>query len=120
MKSSSPLSAQCRSSKTRQDRVLLGDALEEGAPGAEELVALGQAAALRCPAERYSRASIQGRSSASVTHSSTVWGESFARDVVVIGLPEAGPLADHLAQRPEGDPFAVGRRATVVPVRAAR
>ena len=34
---------------------------------------------------------------------------------LVVGLLEVGPAADHLAERPERDPLAVGRAAAVVP-----
>ena len=41
MKSSRPSSAHCRSSKTRTTTPLLGDALEEDAPGGEQRLAIG-------------------------------------------------------------------------------
>ena len=35
---------------------------------------------------------------------------------LVVGLQQPAPAADHLAERPEGDPLAVGRGPAAVPV----
>ena len=42
-------------------------------------------------------------------------GDLGAGRLHVVGLEQAGARPDHLAERPERDPFAVGRRAAVVP-----
>ena len=62
------------------------------------------------------RARSTSRSSGSVTHCSTVSRDLVARGLLVVLLGQTGALADHLAQRPEGDALAVRRRAAAVPV----
>ena len=92
----------------------VGEALEERSPGAEEL--LGTHRRIRRRGGRAGRGSIQRRSASSGTCCWTPGRELLARGLVVVRLEQPGALADHLAERPEGDALAVrrasGRRAS--------
>ena len=59
---------------------------------------------------------MRSRSSASSTYSSSVDRDALAGGGLVVVLGQLGAAADHLAQRPERDPLAVGRRAAAMPV----
>ena len=88
-------------------------ALEEGPPGGEQLLRADRRTRRRAGPAARARSSAaparRGTCSASVS-------ASFARVVgLVVGLEQAAPAADHLAQRPEGDALAVRGRAAVVP-----
>ena len=117
MKSSRPASAQWRSSNIRTTGPRRGDPLEERAPRREQLLAA--AAAPPSKPSRASRARLdpaalgphrRRRSRATPAVTAVRVGR------LVVGLDQAGRAADHLAERPEGDAFAVGRRPAAVPV----
>ena len=116
MKSSRPVSAHWRSSNSRTVVPALGDTLEEDAPRGEQHVAA--AGRRRLEAEQRQ----QGRlDPAPVLLVGDVLGDRLARSrsrVVASSsrLGQARPPADHLAERPERDALAVGRRAAAVPV----
>ena len=97
------------------DRAVVGDALEERPPRREQLLASagGRIADAEQGEER--RLDPAG-SSSSGTKRSTVARDLRAGGRLVVGLEQAGPRADHLAERPERDALAVGRRAALVPV----
>ena len=113
MKSSRPGSAQCRSSNTSDD-VPGGDPLEEGPPGGEQL--------RRDRRRRRSTPSSASRAG-SIQRALVLVGDVLARPSrrrgagrrLVVGLEQAGPRADHLAEGPEADALAVGGRAAAVP-----
>ena len=116
MKSSRPWSAQWMSSNTRTVGPCSLHPLEERPPGGEQLLALerpdlararaGRAASARSSAARPRRGRTRpGRPRSCV-----------AGRRLVVTLGQAGPLADHLAERPERDALAVGGRAALVPV----
>ena len=113
MKSSSPASAHCRSSKTmtrcparrsaRRTSAMRRRARRLRRSGARRGRA-GRPAAARSSAARPRRGRAVPAS-----------GELRARDVRVVGLGDPGAHPDHLAERPERDAVAVGRAAAVVP-----
>ena len=113
MKSSRPGSAKWRSSKTITTGARRRQPLEERAPGAEQL--LGADPGLDAQ-ERQQRGLDpaplglgRGRGRRGSRRPSRGSSRSSSR------LQQAGAAADHLAQRPEADPLAVGGRAAVVP-----
>ena len=114
MKSSRPASAKWRSSKTMTTGAGRGQPLEERPPGREQLVP---------PAGRRLADAEQGEQGrldpASLLLVGDVrrehLGDLRARRRLVVGLEQAGPVADHLAERPERDALAVGWAAAVVP-----
>ena len=112
MKSSRPASAQWRSSKTRTTGAGRGDPLEERPPGARTAPRGRRPAPRRRRAARAARGSIQRRSASSGTYSRDASPRPCAR-VVASSSVSARPArrADHLAERPERDALAVGRRA---------
>ena len=112
-KSSRPESAWWKSSKTMTTGRRGGEALEERPPGAEQL--------LRPGARSRARAGTAGRARSSVR--SVLVGDVLlehrrdrrAGGRLVVRLLEVGAAADHLAERPERDPLAVGGAPAVVP-----
>ena len=90
-----------------------GEALEEGSPGAEEL--LGARARLDTEERQQRRLDPAPLRPRPETCSATHRGDLGSRRPLVVGLGQAGPTADHLAERPERDPFAIRRRAAVMP-----
>ena len=109
------MSAQWRSSKTRTTVPLAGDALEERAPGGEQL--LGR----RCSASRPSRASSAGSIQRALVGVGDVlarpWPRPRSRVVAsssVSRRPQRPRTISPSAQK--RDPLAVGRRAAVVPL----
>ena len=94
------------------DRVLIGESLEEGAPRTKELLRINT----RLEAE-------QGQQRALDRPSLVLVGNEVRRRrrdlgsslLLVIRFTKSRSLADHLAERPEGDALAVGRAAAVVP-----
>ncbi len=66
-------------------------------------------------AGRAATGSIQRRSASSGTWVASISATLVAGRRRVVGLEQAGPRADHLAERPERDALAVGRGAAVVP-----
>ena len=120
MKSSRPGSAQWRSSNTRTTGAVGGDPLEERPPGREQLVA---AAGRRvADAEQGQQRRLDPAPLGLVGHvARDASRATFARVVASSSrLEQAGPAADHLAERPERDALAVGGRAALVPLDAAR
>ena len=115
MKSSVPESAQWRSWKTRTTVPVDGEPLEERSPRAEQLV--GDEIAAAIPRSSSIAGSIQRRSGSSGTTLVQHRGDLGPGRRLVVRLGQPGPPADHLAERPERDPLAVGGRATVVPPR---
>ena len=113
MKSRSPGSAQWRSSKTITTVPRGREPLEERAPGGEELRRVDRAGV--DPEERE-----EGRLDPAALGLVGDVGRDGLRDLrpgraLVVGLDEAGPAADHLAERPERDPLAICRAPTLVP-----
>ena len=119
MKSSVPESAKWRSSKTRTTGAVLGDALEERAPCAEQLVRRRRS---RLQPEQRQQRGLDplafGRVGRRTRRPSRApW---FARGRPRRrSRPGRHALADHLAQRPERDALAIGRRPAAVPVRVS-
>ena len=98
-----------------RDGRLLGHALEEEPPGAEELLL-----AARGPSSSPSRCSMRGstkrRSSSSATNSRDGGDELLGRaDARLLALGDARAHPHHLRERPEGDTLAVGEAAPAVP-----
>ena len=90
-----------------------GEALEERPPGPEQLLASRR---LRLDAEQRQQ---RGLDPAPLLRVGDVGRERLG-DLgpgrrLVVGLEQAAAPPDHLAERPEGDPVAVGRAAAVVP-----
>ena len=114
MKSSRPVSAKCRSSKT-STTVPCSAMRSKNVRQAPN--SWSAAMPHSTPSSVSSARSIQSRSSASVTHCGDRLARPSARVVGSSSLSrQPAALADHLAQRPEGDALAVGRRAAAVPV----
>ena len=115
MKSSRPPSAHWRSSKRRTvvpRSAMRSKKMRQAAKSTSRPPGGGGSR----PSRVSSAGSTQRRSSASGTYSATV---AAMRSRVVASSSvsaQAGPPADHLAERPEGDALAVGRRAAAVPV----
>jgi hypothetical protein len=87
-------------------------AFEEGPPGAEELLGPGP----RREAEQREHRRLDPAPFLRVGHVGREgFGDLRARRRLVVRLEQAAALADHLAEGPEADPFAIGRRASVVP-----
>ena len=96
-------------------RALLADPLEEGAPGGEQLLPVERPQLL--DAQQAQQLGLDPAALGLVGHVLREGG----RDPRpgrgrVVALGQAGALADHLTQRPEGDALAVGRGAALVPV----
>ena len=115
MKSSSPASAHCRSSKTSTTGPLLGEPLEEEPPGREEVLPVGggplgrgragaRAAARARPAPPRRRRAPRSRRA------------SFASaELGRLLLEDPRPHPHHLGERPVRDALAVGEAAAAVP-----
>ena len=121
MKSSVPESAQCRSSNTIATSARLRHALEERAPGGEQLLGAGR---LGADAEQRQQ---RGLDPAPLLLVRDVLadglGDPCPRCRLVVVRGQAGAAADHLAQRPERDPLAVRRangRCATRPARGRR
>ena len=116
-KSSSPSSAQWRSSNTSTGRPLLGEPLEEPAPGGERS---------RCADRPYARRR-RGRRAAACARAPTrpqrrparvspTASASFASATCGgVGLEDSRLCLRHLAERPEADALAVGQAAALPP-----
>ena len=115
MKSRRPASAHWRSSNTSDGRARVGDPLEERPPGGEQDLPPARRRRLEAEQREQGRLDAASRSSGSGTCAIERRAEPGPGRRLVVALGEAGPAADHLAERPEGDPVAVGRRAAVVP-----
>ena len=115
MKSSSPVSAHWRSSKTRTV-VPLSAMRSKKMRQAANSSSRPPAGASSTPSSASSAGSIQRRSLASGTYSASVAATAARVVRLVVVLGQAERRADHLAQRPERDALAVGRRAAAVPV----
>ena len=115
MKSSRPVSAHCRSSNTRTvvPRAAMRSKKRRQAANSRSRPPAG---ASPMPSRVSSACSIHRARSSSVTYSATVAAIAVRVVGFVVALGQAGPAADHLAQRPESDPFAIGRAAAAVPV----
>jgi hypothetical protein len=97
------------------DRGLLGDALEERPPGPEELIlAAGRGLA---DAQQGQQGDLDPAPLLLVACPGRHGlGDPLPSRGVVLPLHQAGAFANHLAERPEGDPAAVGGRSAVVPI----
>ena len=122
-KSSSPLSAQCRSSKTSDVGAALGDPLEERAPGARtaSLAAAGWRRSAETEQVREPRLHPARSSRRRRARSATAGGEQLRADASSsLALDDPGAAAHHLGQGPEADALAVRRAATAGASRRAR
>src|SRR4029079_1592708 len=94
---------------------LLGDALEEGAPGGKEL--LPASAGSVADPEQGKEAGLDPPPVFRIRH---VFIEhrrdAPSNDGLIVTLCQTGPYADHLAEGPERHSIAVGRRAAVMPI----
>ena len=113
MKSSRPASAKCMSSKTRATGPFsaMRSKNVRHAPNSSS-AAIPPSTPSSVSRER----SIQSRSVSSVHPLGDGLLDPGARCRLVVAFAQSGTLADHLAQRPEGDAFAVRGRAAAVPV----
>ena len=115
MKSSRPGVGPLEVLEEEDRRGPLGDALEEDPPGGEQDVATAGRRRLEAQQREEGRLDPAAIVVAG-TYSATV---ALIRSRVVgfvVRLGQASPPADHLAERPERDPLAVGRRPAAVPV----
>ena len=96
-------------------RTAFGDALEEGAPGGEELlaVAAGRVGEPQQVAERLLHPAAFLWLGDELAHRGGQFG---ARLGGILTLGDPRPHANHLPERPEGDPLTVGRGAALLPV----
>ena len=115
MNSTSAASAHCRSSKRSTTGLSLGHALEEEAPGAEELLLAPRRRPPRARAGAAAAARRSRRSSSSGTYSSTDARRLLGGGggLLALGDPRAHP--HHLGERPVRDAFPVGEAAPAVP-----
>ncbi|HEY7451355.1 MAG TPA: hypothetical protein VIA02_02410 [Candidatus Limnocylindria bacterium] len=94
------------------DRTFGGQLLEERPPSAEQLLGI------RLSAAQAEQGQHGGLDPAAVGLLGNVFGhhgsDTLARGVLAISLCEAGALADHLAEGPEGEALAVRRASAVV------
>ena len=89
-----------------------GEALEERPPGADELLRRDA----RLDAEQGQEGGLDPAPLLLVLDDlADLLGDLLAGRCLVVGLAQAAAGADHLAQRPEADPVAVGRAAALVP-----
>ena len=97
-----------------RDRALLGHALEEEAPGAEELLLAARRAVLE--PEQVQQARLDEVALLLVGHELVDGGAQLrvAADRV-LALDDARAHPHHLGERPEGDALAVGEAAAAVP-----
>ena len=97
------------------DRSGRGDPLEERAPGAEQLLAGGAGAAFE--PEQDEEGVLDPAALGLVRDPARDTGRDRGpRRGLVVALDQPDPAADHLAERPERDALAVGRRPAGVPV----
>ncbi len=88
-------------------RAGLGDALEEGAPCAEELPAFARPAL--ADAQEMQQRTLQAPTFVRIGHELIqAGGEPRARARLIGSFADADPHADHLAKRPEADALAIG------------
>ena len=118
MKSSSPSSAHCRSSKTRTTtpRSAIRSKKTRQAANSDSRSGRSSASPASRPSSWTRRGSIQRRSVSSVTHSAERRRELGPGRRRILGFGDARPAADHLGECPEADPLAVRRGAALVPV----
>ena len=114
MKSRSEASAHCRSSNSEDDRVRVGEALEEQTPGGEQVLPVARFAVrepeqLREP--RLDEAALVLVEQLLAERLPQLRERRFGR--LVLGDPAAHP--HHVGERPVGDSLAVGEAAAAVP-----
>ena len=118
MKSSSPSSAQWRSSNTstsgRSRRAPRGSGATRRTPRCDDRHRLG----LCAEADERPQVALDPVGLPRLGNSApTAWPSLAAGFAVVVGLEDARLRLDHLAERPEGDALAVGQRAALAPGR---
>ena len=100
-------------------RALVGEPLEEEAPGGEQVLPVGVDPLLQAEQVRQPRAdpgSLVGVGNVL----GQAGGELLARGILLLALEDLGAHAHHLRQRPVGDALAVGEAAAAVPPDVAR
>ena len=96
-----------------QGRALLGDALEEAAPGPEQLLTV---AGCSVQADQVTQFRLDPATFVGIDHETLEAGRQLgACGLRVVGFRDPCPRAHHLGQGPEGDPIAVGRAPALVP-----